>query len=66
MACPSLLASDFAKFGLLMALHCFLRVFCRGYYNTIANDVTEKLIAAHQIIPPETYYTYAVKAPNNR
>lgn len=37
--------------------------FFAWYYNTIANGVTEKLVAGRQITPPEKFYVYAVKAP---
>ncbi|HLH30273.1 MAG TPA: hypothetical protein VKY31_03660 [Terriglobia bacterium] len=37
--------------------------FFAWYYNTIANGVTDTLAAEHRITPPEKYYTYAVKAP---
>ena len=56
---------EFIKLGLLMSSGHYIAFgeFFAWYYNTIANDVTDKLIAQHQITPPETYYTYAVKAP---
>ena len=37
--------------------------FFAWYYNTLANGVAEKLIANRQITPPDKFYTYAVKAP---
>jgi hypothetical protein len=37
--------------------------FFAWYYNTIANNVTDSLISSRRITPPETLYTYAVKAP---
>jgi hypothetical protein len=37
--------------------------FFAWYYNTIANSVTDALVADHRITPPEKLYTYAVKAP---
>lgn len=37
--------------------------FFAWYYNTIANGVTEKLIDNRQITPPDKFYVYAVKAP---
>ena len=37
--------------------------FFAWYYNTIANGVTDALVADHRIMPPEKLYTYAVKAP---
>ncbi|PYS40670.1 MAG: hypothetical protein DMG14_09735 [Acidobacteria bacterium] len=37
--------------------------FFAWYYNTLANSVTDALVAEHRITPPEKLYTYAVKAP---
>jgi DNA-binding transcriptional MerR regulator len=37
--------------------------FFAWYYNTIANRVTDSLIADRRISPPEKLYTYAVRAP---
>src|SRR5262249_31090227 len=37
--------------------------FFAWYYNNIANNVTDALVADHRITPPEKLYTYAVKAP---
>jgi len=37
--------------------------FFAWYYNSIANNVTDALVADHRITPPEKLYTYAVKAP---
>jgi hypothetical protein len=37
--------------------------FFAWYYNTIANSVSDTLVAEHRITPPEKLYTYAVKAP---
>jgi len=37
--------------------------FFAWYYNIIANQVTDALIAERRITPPEKLYTYAVKAP---
>jgi hypothetical protein len=37
--------------------------FFAWYYNSIANSVTDTLVADHRITPPENLYTYAVKAP---
>ena len=37
--------------------------FFAWYYNTMANGVTDTLIAQKRITPPEKLYTYAVKAP---
>lgn len=40
--------------------------FFAWYYNTIANGVTDALIAERRITPPEKLYTYAVKAPQSQ
>jgi len=37
--------------------------FFAWYYNTIANGVTDELVAQDRITGPEKLYTYAVKAP---
>lgn len=37
--------------------------FFAWYYNTLANAVTDTLVADHRITPPDKLYTYAVKAP---
>ena len=56
---------EFLKLGLLMSSGRDIAFgeFFAWYYNTIANAVTGALVAGHQITPPETYYTYVVKAP---
>jgi hypothetical protein len=56
---------EFLKLGLMMSSGRDIAFgeFFAWYYNTIANNVTNALISGHQITPPETYYTYAVKAP---
>jgi len=56
---------EFLKLGLLMSSGRDIAFgeFFAWYYNTIANTVTDVLINDHRITPPETYYTYAVKAP---
>jgi len=40
----------------------FAQVFA-WYYDAIANGVTDNLVAAHRIAPPQTLYTYAVRVP---
>jgi len=56
---------DFLKLGLLMSSGRYIAFgeFFAWYYNTLANAVTDALVADHRITPPETYYTYVVKAP---
>jgi hypothetical protein len=56
---------EFLKLGLLMSSGRDIAFgeFFAWYYNTIANAVTDALVADHRITPPETFYTYAVKAP---
>jgi hypothetical protein len=56
---------EFLKLGLMMSSGRDIAFgeFFAWYYNTIANNVTNALVAGHQVTPPETYYTYAVKAP---
>jgi hypothetical protein len=56
---------EFLKLGLLMSSGRDIAFgeFFAWYYNTVANGVTEALVAQHRIDPPKTYYTYAVKAP---
>jgi hypothetical protein len=56
---------EFLKLGLLMSSGRDIAFgeFFAWYYNTIANSVTDVLINDHRITPPETYYTYVVKAP---
>jgi len=40
----------------------FAQVFA-WYYDQLANGVTDALVAAHRIAPPQTLYTYAVRVP---
>jgi hypothetical protein len=40
----------------------FAQVFA-WYYDAIANGVTDNLVAARRIAPPQTLYTYAVRVP---
>jgi hypothetical protein len=40
----------------------FAEVFA-WYYNTMVDLTVDNLVAAHRIVPPEKYYTYAVKIP---
>ena len=56
---------EFLKLGLLMSSGRDIAFgeFFAWYYNTIANNVTDVLVNDHHITAPETYYTYAVKAP---
>jgi hypothetical protein len=56
---------EFIKLGSMISnsSHVAFAEFFAWYYNTLANGVTEKLIASHQITPPDKFYTYAVKAP---
>jgi hypothetical protein len=37
--------------------------FFAWYYNTLANNVVDDLVAAHRIAAPDKYYVYAVRAP---
>jgi len=50
--------------GLLQAGRyvAFAQVFA-WYYDAMANGVTDALVAAHRIAPPQTIYTYAVRVP---
>jgi hypothetical protein len=56
---------EFLKLGLLMSSGRDIAFgeFFAWYYNTIANGITDALVAQHRIDSPKTYYTYAVKAP---
>jgi len=56
---------EFLKLGGLMSSGRYIAFaeFFAWYYNTIANQVTDALIAERRITPPEKLYTYAVKAP---
>jgi hypothetical protein len=56
---------EFLKLGLLMSSGRDIAFgeFFAWYYNAMANAVSDALVAQHRIAPPETFYTYAVKAP---
>jgi hypothetical protein len=56
---------EFIKLGALLSSgrDVAFAEFFAWYYNTIANSVTDTLVADHRITPPEKLYTYAVKAP---
>ena len=56
---------DFLKLGNLLSSgrDVAFAEFFAWYYNTLANSVTDALIADKRISPPEKFYTYAVKAP---
>jgi hypothetical protein len=56
---------EFLKLGLLMYSGRYIAFaeFFAWYYNTLANEVTDALVAEHRITPPEKFYTYAVKTP---
>lgn len=56
---------EFLKLGLLMSAGRDIAFgeFFAWYYNTIANGVTDTLIAQKRITAPDKFYTYAVKAP---
>jgi len=56
---------EFLKLGGLMSSGRYIAFaeFFAWYYNIIANQVTDALIAERRITPPEKLYTYAVKAP---
>jgi hypothetical protein len=56
---------EFLKLGLLMSSGRDIAFgeFFAWYYNAIANGVTDTLVAQRRIVPPDTFYTYAVKAP---
>ena len=56
---------EFLKLGGLMSSGRYIAFaeFFAWYYNIIANQVTDALIAERRITPPERLYTYAVKAP---
>jgi hypothetical protein len=57
--------ADFIKLGSMISNggDIAFAEFFAWYYNTIVNGVTESLVAEHRITPPETFYAYAVKAP---
>jgi DNA-binding MarR family transcriptional regulator len=56
---------EFLKLGVLMSSGRYIAFaeFFAWYYNTMANQITDTLIAERRIAPPEKLYTYAVKAP---
>ena len=56
---------EFLKLGLQMSSGRYIAFaeFFAWYYNTMANQVTDALVAERRITPPEKHYTYAVKAP---
>ena len=56
---------EFLKLGGLMSSGRYIAFaeFFAWYYNIIANQVADALIAERRITPPEKLYTYAVKAP---
>ena len=56
---------EFIKLGALLSSgrDVAFAEFFAWYYNTIANSVTDALVADHRITQPEKLYTYAVKAP---
>ena len=56
---------EFIKLGALLSSgrDVAFAEFFAWYYNSIANSVTDTLVADHRITPPEKLYTYAVKAP---
>ena len=56
---------EFLKLGGLMSSGRYIAFaeFFAWYYNIIANQVADALIAERRITPPERLYTYAVKAP---
>jgi hypothetical protein len=57
--------SDFLKLGTLLSSgrNVAFAEFFAWYYNTLANGVTDALVAERRVTPPEKLYTYAVKAP---
>ena len=56
---------EFLKLGGLMSSgrNIAFAEFFAWYYNTLANQVADALIAEHRVTPPEKFYIYAVKAP---
>jgi len=56
---------DLLKLGALLSSgrDVSFREFFAWYYNSLANGVTDALVADHRIAAPEKLYTYAVKAP---
>jgi hypothetical protein len=56
---------EFIKLGGLLSSgrNVAFAEFFAWYYNTLANGVTDTLVAERHIAAPEKLYTYAVKAP---
>jgi len=56
---------EFLKLGLLMSSGRYIAFaeFFAWYYNTMANQIVDTLVAERRVTPPEKLYTYAVKAP---
>ena len=56
---------EFLKLGVQMSSGRYIAFaeFFAWYYNTMANQIADTLVAEHRITPPENLYTYAVKAP---
>jgi hypothetical protein len=56
---------EFLKTGALISAgrYSAFAEFFAWYYNSIANGVTDALVAERRIAPPEKLYTYAVKVP---
>jgi len=56
---------EFLKLGGQMSSGRYIAFaeFLAWYYNTMANQITDTLVAERRITPPEKFYTYAVKAP---
>ena len=56
---------EFLKLGGQMSSGRYIAFaeFFAWYYNTMANQITDTLVAEHRVTPPEKLYTYAVKAP---
>jgi hypothetical protein len=57
--------AEFLKLGALISSgrSVAFAEFFAWYYNTIANGVADTLVAERRITAPESFYTYAVKAP---
>jgi hypothetical protein len=56
---------DFIKLGAQISSGHYIAFaeFFAWYYNSIANGVADALVADKRVTPPEKFYTYAVKAP---
>lgn len=56
---------EFLKTGALISAGKYVAFaeFFAWYYNSIANGVTDVLVADRRIAPPDKLYTYAVKVP---